>query len=177
MESPSAPESPREAVEVGIALGSNLGDRSAQLDEAVRRLRALAGLRVERVSPWIETAPVGGPSGQPRYLNGCLVGRASLGARELLDELLAIERSLGRVREAGVRNAPRTIDLDLLYYGDRCIEEAGLIVPHPRLEERIFVLEPLARVAPGRRLTRSGRTVRERLAELRGASPGGRGAP
>lgn len=127
---------------VAIAAGSNLGDRRGHLAYAVGRLTAvLADLDV---SQWHDTAPVGvGP--QPRFLNGALVGLTSLPPRQLLDTLLAIERTRGRERPHP--GAPRTLDLDLILYGDQVIDEPGLRVPHPRFRERLFVLEPLAEVA------------------------------
>jgi 2-amino-4-hydroxy-6-hydroxymethyldihydropteridine diphosphokinase len=127
-----------------IALGSNLGDRRAHLDFAVSRLRVLlTGLRVSR---YYDTAPVGMAGPQPLFLNAAAVGETTLGARALLDALLDIERERGRERP--YRNAPRTLDLDLVLFGDCVIDEPGLVVPHPRFRERRFVLEPLADVAP-----------------------------
>jgi pantoate--beta-alanine ligase len=158
-------------VPVAIALGSNLGDREAALERAVAALRAAPELDVTAVSPWIETAPVGGPPGQPPFLSGALLARARLAARELLALLLRIEREHGRDRRAEARHGPRTLDLDLLLFDELALDEPGLVLPHPGLEERVFVLEPLARIAPGLRLPRSGRTVAERLAELRAAGP------
>jgi 2-amino-4-hydroxy-6-hydroxymethyldihydropteridine diphosphokinase len=128
-----------------IALGSNLGDREAHLAFAVGRLSAV--LHHLRQSTWYDTAPVGVSPDQPRYLNGVVVGETPLGARALLDRLLAIEREAGRRRPAAM--APRTLDLDLILYGNERIREAGLTVPHPRFRERLFVLEPLAELAPG----------------------------
>ena len=95
---------------------------------------------------WHDTAPVGVSPDHPRYLNGVVVGETSLSARELLDRLLAIEAAAGRTRPSPM--APRTLDLDLILFGDQKIEEPGLTVPHPRFRERLFVLEPLAEVAP-----------------------------
>jgi 2-amino-4-hydroxy-6-hydroxymethyldihydropteridine diphosphokinase len=94
-----------------------------------------------------ETEPVG-VGAQPRFLNGAVALDTTLSARELLDRLLAVERRFGRVRVPG-EHGPRTLDLDLLLYGDELIDEPGLVVPHPRLHERRFVLEPLAELAPG----------------------------
>jgi 2-amino-4-hydroxy-6-hydroxymethyldihydropteridine diphosphokinase len=129
---------------VAIALGSNLGDRRAHLDFAVSRLGGLLeGLRVSR---YCETIPVGADDPQPLYLNAAATGRTRLGARELLEALLAIERERGRERPAA--NAPRTLDLDLVLFGDSVIDEPSLTVPHPRFRERRFVLEPLAEIAP-----------------------------
>ena len=151
-----------------VALGSNLGARRAHLDGAIAGLRAAPGVRVVRCSAWVETEPRGGPAGQGLYLNGVVELETSLEARELLEVLLGLERDAGRVR--GERDAPRTLDLDLLFFGDATIEEPGLIVPHPRLEERTFVLEPLAQLDPERRLPRCGRRVREQLDRLRAAA-------
>jgi 2-amino-4-hydroxy-6-hydroxymethyldihydropteridine diphosphokinase len=151
-------------VRVFVALGSNLGDRSAALDLALRELARDRATRVLRRSTWIETEPVGGPDGQGMYLNGVVELETARSARALLALLLAIEARAGRTR--GERCAPRTLDLDLLIYGDEEIDEPGLTVPHPRLEERAFVLEPLAQLAPELVLRRCRRTVRERLAEL-----------
>ncbi len=153
--------------EAYVALGSNLGDRRRNLDEALARLRAAAFVRVVAVSDIRETEPVGGPPGQGPYLNAAVRIETSLGPRELLDLLRAIERALGRVR-GGERNAARTIDLDLLVYGDRVIREPDLEVPHPRLFERPFVLEPLADLAPDLvpPLSPGGAPVRELLARL-----------
>lgn len=148
-----------------IALGSNLGDRRASLDAAVARLRAADGVDVLRVSRWIETDPVGGPPGQGRFLNGVLEARTRLEPRALLALLLSIEAALGRRREAGVRNGPRTLDLDLLLVEGQSADEADLTLPHPRLEERAFVLAPLAELAPDLLLP-SGRTARAALARL-----------
>jgi len=129
---------------VAIAVGSNLGDREAHLAFA---LSALPGFITNlEQSSWHDTAPVGVSPDQPRFLNGVVIGETSLSARELLDRLLAIEREAGRTRPS--LRAPRTLDLDLILFGDARIEEPGLVVPHPRFRERRFVLEPLAEVAP-----------------------------
>lgn len=153
-----------------IALGSNLGDRRRHLDLAVEELRRSPEVRVLAVSSWIERDSVGGPEGAPAYLNGALLLETELGGRELLEALLAIERRHGRRRRPGIRDEPRTLDLDLLLFGDRRIEEPDLRVPHPRLEEREFVLAPLSEIAPDLVLP-SGRTVREGLARLGAAVP------
>lgn len=152
---------------VFVALGSNLGDRRAQLAAALAALRATAGVRVLAVSDWVETAPVGGPPGQGPYLNGVVELETTLEPRALLQRLLQIERVAGRVRAEGVRDGPRTLDLDLLLHGERRIDEPDLTVPHPRMEERVFVLQPLAQLAPERRLPGCRLTVRERLEQLR----------
>ena len=147
---------------VAIALGSNLGDREGYLRSAIAALQpSLSNLRV---STFHDTAPVGvGP--QPTFLNATAVGETSLAARALLDTLLAVERDLGRERP--FPGAPRTLDLDLILYGDAVIDEApSLIVPHPRFRERRFVLEPLAEIAPDWRDPVTGQTVEELLRTL-----------
>jgi 2-amino-4-hydroxy-6-hydroxymethyldihydropteridine diphosphokinase len=130
-------------VPVAIALGSNLGDRQAHLDFAVGRLRCL--LEPLRASTFIETEPVDVPDVQAPFLNGAVVGETSLSPGDLLAALLAIERERGRRRPH--RHAARTLDLDLILYGDWVVNEPGLAVPHPRFRERRFVLAPLAEVA------------------------------
>jgi 2-amino-4-hydroxy-6-hydroxymethyldihydropteridine diphosphokinase len=123
-----------------VGLGANLGDRDATIRAAIAELPGVVGVSTLR-----ETDPVG-VTDQPRFLNGVAVLDIDLPPRELLDRLLAVERGLGRERTE--RWGPRTIDLDLLLYGDEVIDEDGLTVPHPRLQERRFVLEPLAEIAP-----------------------------
>jgi 2-amino-4-hydroxy-6-hydroxymethyldihydropteridine diphosphokinase len=130
-----------------VGLGSNLGDPQEQIRRAVELLAAEDGLEVVAVSALRETDPIGYED-QPRFLNGAAELRTSLSARELLDRLLGIERRLGRIRGEGSRFGPRTIDLDLLLHGDEVVAEPGLVVPHPRLHERRFALEPLAELDP-----------------------------
>ena len=137
-----------------VGLGSNLGDRRAALDGALARL---APRRVSRV---VETAPWG-LAQQPPFLNAVAELETDLEPRALLDRLLDLERSFGRRRD--VRWGPRTLDLDLLLYGDRRVREEGLDVPHPRLAERRFVLEGLAELCPDRGVPGLDRTVRELL--------------
>lgn len=127
-----------------VALGSNLGDRRDHLLDALRRLADCGA--VVAGSPMYETDPVGGPEDQGPYLNAVVAMDTTLGPRDLLDRLLDIERARGRVR--GERWGPRTLDLDLLWFGGRVIDEDGLTVPHPRIRERPFVLAPLVDVAP-----------------------------
>ena len=129
-----------------VGLGANLGEREGALRAAVAALDATEGVQVVAVSAFRETDPVGYLD-QPRFLNGAAAVDTTLAPRELLDALLAVERSLGRTRE-GPRFGPRTIDLDLLLYGDDSVDEPGLTVPHPRLHERAFALEPLAELDP-----------------------------
>ncbi len=130
-----------------VGLGANLGDREATIRRAVGLLDDAEGVVVAAVSSLRETEPWG-PVEQPRYLNGALAVDTELGPRSLLDTLLDVERRLGRVREDEERWGPRTIDLDLLLYGVIALDEPGLVVPHPRLHERRFALEPLAELAP-----------------------------
>jgi len=128
---------------VAIALGSNLGDRQAHLDFAIGELRRL--IQPLRISTFIETDPVDVPDVQSPFLNGAVVGETTLAPGDLLAALLAIERMRGRQRPH--RHAARTLDLDLILYGDWVVNEPGLAVPHPRFRERRFVLAPLAEVA------------------------------
>lgn len=130
-----------------VGLGANLGEREETLRAAVAGLEATGGVEVLAVSAFRETDPVGYVD-QPRFLNGAVALETTLTPRELLDALLAVERSLGRTRD-GPRFGARTIDLDLLLYGDESFDEPGLTVPHPRLHERAFALEPLAELEPG----------------------------
>ena len=128
-----------------VGLGANLGDREGSIRRAVKLLGAADGVEVLSVSTLRETEPWG-PVEQPPYLNGAVELETALGPRALLELLLDVERRLGRVRTE--RWGPRTIDLDLLLHGDGVVEEPGLTLPHPRLHERRFALEPLAELAP-----------------------------
>jgi 2-amino-4-hydroxy-6-hydroxymethyldihydropteridine diphosphokinase len=130
-----------------VGLGANLGDRERTLSAAVDAFGTEEGIEVVAVSTLRETDPVG-VGEQPRYLNGVAELKTTLPSRRLLERLLALEQRFGRVRVPG-EHGPRTLDLDLLLYGDEEIDEPGLTVPHPRLHERRFVLEPLAELAPG----------------------------
>ena len=151
---------------VAIALGSNLGDREANLAFG---LSALPGFITNlRQSRWHDTTPVGVSPDQPRYLNGVVIGETALSARQLLERLLSIEREAGRARPSPM--APRTLDLDLILFGDERIAEDGLVVPHPRFRERLFVLEPLAEVAPGWIDPGTGQTVSALLEQARRAA-------
>jgi len=145
-----------------VGLGANLGDREETLARAVALLAAAEGVDVLAVSELRETDPVGVVD-QARFLNGAVAVETKLSARKLLDTLLAIERSLGRVRAE--RWGPRTVDLDLLLYGDEIVDEPGVRVPHPRLHERRFALEPLAELDPELVIPGRGR-VSELLAAL-----------
>lgn len=150
-----------------LGLGSNLGDRRAALDAAVRRLRAEPGLRVLAVSGYYETAPVDCPPGSGDYLNAAAAVETGLDPHALLRFLQHVERQYGRVRTG--LNAPRTLDLDILLYDDRVIDTPELVVPHPRLHEREFVLAPLANIASDLTHPVSGRSIRE----MRAAVPPG----
>ncbi|MFZ5927123.1 MAG: 2-amino-4-hydroxy-6-hydroxymethyldihydropteridine diphosphokinase [Acidobacteriota bacterium] len=152
-------------VEACIALGSNLGARRAFLRGALEEMRALGRLRA--VSPLYETEPVG-LRRQPPFLNAVALMDTALEARGLLRRLLEIEARHGRVRRE--KDGPRTLDLDLLFYGGEVIREPGLEVPHPRLHERRFVLAPLAAVAPRWCHPLVGKTVTEMLGELEDAA-------
>jgi 2-amino-4-hydroxy-6-hydroxymethyldihydropteridine diphosphokinase len=130
-----------------VGLGANLGDREATIRGAVEALAGEDGIEVVGVSTLRETEPVG-VGAQPQFINGVAAVETTLSARDLLERLLEIEQRFGRVRIPG-EHGPRTLDLDLLLYGGETIDEPGLAVPHPRLHERRFVLEPLAELAPG----------------------------
>ena len=145
-----------------VGIGSNLGDREDNLRRAVELLSVEDGVDVTAVSEISETEPVG-PVEQGAFLNGAVRIETDLGPRELLERLLAVEQRLGRVREE--RWGPRTIDLDLLLYGDEAVDEPGLTVPHPRLHERRFALEPLADLAPSLEIPGRG-PISTLLAEL-----------
>lgn len=131
-----------------VGLGSNLGEREVTLRAAIGRLRGQADIEVKRVSAFRDTEPVGFVD-QPRFLNGVVEIETGLSARALLGVLLELERAFGRDRAAAPPQGPRTLDLDLLLYGDETIDEPLLAVPHPRLQERRFVLEPLAELDSG----------------------------
>ncbi len=143
-----------------VGLGSNLGDRESLIREAAELIGAT------RLSTIIETEPWGYEQ-QPKFLNAVAEVDTALTARAFLEQLLEVEGRLGRERP-GRRWGPRTIDLDLLLYGDEELDEPGLVVPHPHLEERMFVLEPLAELVPSRRIPGSG-TVQAALAGLQSA--------
>lgn len=145
-----------------IGLGGNLGDRAALLAAAVSSLGASAGVEVRACSSLYETAAVGPP--QPDYLNAVVVVHTSLEPAALLERLRALERAAGRERRE--RWGPRTLDADLLLYGERVVDEPGLTVPHPELHRRRFVLEPLAEVAPWAVHPVLARTVDELLRQL-----------
>jgi 2-amino-4-hydroxy-6-hydroxymethyldihydropteridine diphosphokinase len=149
---------------VYLGLGSNLGDRQRYLAQALAALAAARAIRLLAVSRLIETAPVGGPPGQGMYLNGAAQVETDLEPAALLAELKSIEHRLGR--RDGPRWGARPIDLDILLYDDLVLDTPDLVIPHPRLAERRFVLAPLAEIAPDARDPRSGLSVRDLLARL-----------
>ena len=147
-----------------VGLGSNLGDRTAALDEALTALRAHPGIGQVLSSSYHETAPIGGPAGQGPFLNAAATFETRQTAAELLALLHAIETQAGRVRSQ--RWGERPLDLDLLLFGDTVLESDTLMLPHPRMAVRRFVLEPLGEVAPDAVEPRTGRSVRSLLENL-----------
>jgi 2-amino-4-hydroxy-6-hydroxymethyldihydropteridine diphosphokinase len=147
-----------------VAIGSNLGDRPRLCAEALDRLARLPDTQIAATSPLIETAPAEGAAGGP-FLNGVAALDTALSPRELLVHLQGIESALGRPKDHG-RGLARTMDLDILFYGDCRILDADLEIPHPRLAERRFVLEPLVAIAPEVRHPISGLTARMLMQRL-----------
>jgi 2-amino-4-hydroxy-6-hydroxymethyldihydropteridine diphosphokinase len=147
-------------IDAVLGLGGNLGDRRGFVERALRALDERPGIRVTAVSALYETEPWG-KTDQPRFLNAAARVATTLSPRALLDAAIAVERSLGR--ERGERWGPRLIDIDILLYGDRAIDEPGLTLPHPRLTERPFALAPLAEIMPAARI--GGRTAADWLAD------------
>lgn len=128
-----------------IGLGSNLGDRALNIQLAIEKIRQIQDTKITKISSIIETLPVGGPP-QEKFLNAAIEIQTNMSPRKLLKNLQMIESELGRLRT--VKNGPRTIDLDILFCRDMQIREKDLIVPHPRIKEREFVLTPLREIAP-----------------------------
>jgi 2-amino-4-hydroxy-6-hydroxymethyldihydropteridine diphosphokinase len=153
-----------------IGLGSNVGDRALALRSAASELGQTAGVNVTNRSSIYETEPVGGPP-QPAFLNAVLEIDTALEADALLELCLNIERKLGRNRNGALADGPRSIDLDVLLYGDHVIARPGLVVPHPEMHRRAFVLAPLVEVLPGARHPALGRAAVELLAEIAPAQP------
>ena len=145
-----------------IALGSNLGDRRAILEAALDTLARTAGIVLQARSSWYQTVAIG--PAQPDYLNGCAVLQVQLSPQPLLKTLLDIETQFGRVRQE--RWGPRTLDLDLLLYGNTRLDSPNLQLPHPRMTERAFVLVPLAEIAPNWIDPGSGKSVRDLVQDV-----------
>jgi 2-amino-4-hydroxy-6-hydroxymethyldihydropteridine diphosphokinase len=150
-------------MEVYLGLGSNLGDRKAILEKALQLLGQR--LQIERVSSLYETEPVGYAE-QPLFLNAVCLAQTNLGPLQLLSVIKGIEASLGRV--PSFPNAPRPIDLDIIFYGDLVMETPELTIPHPRLEERAFVLIPLVEIAPNLLHPVSGQSIKDLAAGVQG---------
>jgi len=149
---------------VYLGLGSNLGDRRRNLEAALDALRAHPQIAVSAVSAFLETDPVGGPPGQDKFLNAAAEIETDLAPEALLEELKRVERALGRT--PGPRWGPREIDLDILLYGEEVLETEALVIPHPRMRERRFVLAPLAEIAPDARDPVTGLSVRTLLEKV-----------
>ena len=147
-----------------IALGSNLGNSLATLEQAIKILAQTTGIALVAVSSWYRTKPVGPP--QPDYLNGCAVLRVEQTPEELLVLFQAIELQFGRVRSAETRWGARTLDLDIILYGDLVIDNSVLTIPHPRMKERAFVLVPLAEIASDWQEPVSGKAIAQFVSEI-----------
>jgi len=147
-----------------VALGSNLGDRAGNIHVAVDSLIVDPDIIVPRLSKLYDTAPVGGPVGSPRFLNAVAEITTTLSPTQLMNKMLEIEKELGRDRRD--KWEPRPIDLDLLLFGDQIISTQELIVPHPLMHERRFVLEPLAELAPDAMHPAMGVSIKDLLAAL-----------
>jgi 2-amino-4-hydroxy-6-hydroxymethyldihydropteridine diphosphokinase len=145
-----------------IALGSNMGDSQEILEAALKRLDTMEGISVKTHSSWYKTAPI--VPNQPDYLNGCALLETTLESDQLLKTLLKIEDEFGRVRKE--RWGPRTLDLDLILYEDLILDTPNLIIPHPRMKERAFVLIPLAEISPSMIEPKSGLTISQLLEKV-----------
>jgi 2-amino-4-hydroxy-6-hydroxymethyldihydropteridine diphosphokinase len=153
-------------VTVYIALGSNVGDRAATLLSAITRIDAIPGVAVRRISRFLETAPEGGPAEQGPYLNAAACLETSLEPEGLLESLQEVEAAFGRDRSREQRWGPRTLDLDILLIDQQVLSSDRLTVPHPRMHQRRFVLEPLALIAPEVVVPGQAKTVADLLAEV-----------
>ncbi len=147
-----------------LAIGSNLGDRHAHMHHALSRIRNLSAISLDTASTLYETAPVGGPDDQGAYLNAAVLVQTELSALDLLAAVRAIEAE--RQRERVIRWGPRTLDIDVLTFGDAIRDDPVLTLPHPRMHERRFVMVPVCDVAPDTIHPRLGRTMRDLLAYL-----------
>jgi 2-amino-4-hydroxy-6-hydroxymethyldihydropteridine diphosphokinase len=154
-------------MKVGLALGSNLGDRLLHLQQVKRYLLSLSQEQWHRASPLYETEPVGCPPNSPKFLNAVLEIECEGSPKTLLRKIIAYENAHGRDRDLP-KNAARTIDIDILYFGEKEILEKNLVVPHPRLAERRFMLLPLSTIEPGMIVKGTGKTVQMLLRELPG---------
>ncbi|MGA8942321.1 MAG: 2-amino-4-hydroxy-6-hydroxymethyldihydropteridine diphosphokinase [Thermoactinomyces sp.] len=155
----------RDKVTAYLGLGANLGDRKKQLNRAIERLNHIKGIHVLKISSLYETAPIGYVD-QPPFYNQAIKIETSLTPGDLLEHLLLVEQELHRVRE--IRWGPRTIDIDLLLYGHCIIQQENLIVPHPRMTERAFVLIPLLEIAGDLPIPGTGKKISQLIAELPG---------
>ncbi|MFG0247626.1 MAG: 2-amino-4-hydroxy-6-hydroxymethyldihydropteridine diphosphokinase [Phycisphaeraceae bacterium JB051] len=154
-------------IQVCIALGSNMGDRQEHLQLACEQIGQLPGTALIRCSQWLETDPVG-PIEQGAFLNGVAIYETRLSAMDLLKQLNRIEHEHGRQEQATrVKWGPRPLDLDIIFYGDQIIERSNLVVPHPLMHQRGFVLEPLAEIAPQWVHPKLGQTVRQMLDDVK----------
>jgi 2-amino-4-hydroxy-6-hydroxymethyldihydropteridine diphosphokinase len=149
-----------------IALGSNVGERDTTLRVALQKLHTQSGVSVRRISQFHRTEPLGGPAGQDDYFNAAAEVETELSPENLLAAMQAVESELGRDRSKEVRWGPRTCDLDLLLFGEAVQDAPSLTIPHPRMHERRFVLEPLAEIAPDLVHPVLHKTITELLAEL-----------
>jgi len=149
---------------VYLSLGSNLGERKRYINRAIALLKKNPYFKIECISSFYETDPEGFKN-QPKFINACLKAKTSLSAEELLKFLTEIEKKLGRKKRR--RFGPREIDIDILFYGKKVVKQKGLIIPHPLLDKRIFVLEPLLEISPNLRHPIFGATMRELLRRLK----------
>ncbi|MCA9002880.1 MAG: 2-amino-4-hydroxy-6-hydroxymethyldihydropteridine diphosphokinase [Planctomycetes bacterium] len=155
-----------ERIEAAIALGGNVGEVQATFRRALLRLDRHPGITLLRRSDWMEYPAIGGPADQPPYWNGAILVETTLTPNELLEVMREVETHFGRDRSREEVWGPRTLDLDLLLYADQVVDEPNLHVPHKRMVERRFVLEPLAQIAPDRAIPGADGTVSQCLQRL-----------